>query len=176
MEKLNKFEGFKSEDEIMKFQQNSKEFYRKLNFMKSKNIPASECNAKRCVKCGCCCWESPCDLTEEDMVNISKHLGYMSVADFFKDKLNIQQHDENIFVIIPIRKQEKAGILKPFLQCFTFDNPCIFLDMLKRCRIHSIKPKCGKDHYCYEDNHAGVFYTEEKIVEILNRHNITLEE
>ena len=88
-----------SQDKMNSILEKQDEFYFRLKYLEDHIQTAKKMGLTVCNKCALCCWRNPCDLTKDDMINISKYLGYNSVKDLFKDKLTIHSKEELIEIL-----------------------------------------------------------------------------
>jgi len=163
-----------SQEKMRELLQKQREFYFRLNHLEKHTRTARKIGVKTCVKCASCCWQNPCDLNREDLINISEYLGYKNVKDFFKEKIVIQYYAQlKKYIIVPVRKGFKAGVFNLPENWFKLE-PCVFLEK-NLCTINDVKPKCGKDMNFWEDIDdisIGIFYSKEELTKILEEFDI----
>jgi Fe-S-cluster containining protein len=93
----------------------------------------SECN-----QCGVCCLTSPCLLVPKDVSRIAQELG--------ESRREFSMHLQ-------------VELIPDGRRLVRMKNPCDFLDG-RLCRIHSFKPKGGRDFKCWTDNPQTYFWRE----------------
>jgi Fe-S-cluster containining protein len=155
------------------------EFYNKLNYLRNEKRPAIITGDKKCIKCGFCCWQQPCDLNYEDIFIIAEHLK-LSSKEFFNKYLTFQFFPLNKnehYILTPIRKNQKglAGKIKSMQNWFDLDEPCIFLEN-NECSLYCFRPTGAKIMNCWETpnvNSIAIIYAKKDVIKILNEMSVT---
>ena len=127
-------------------------------------------NCFKCRQCGICCYNNTCVLHPVDLPRIAAFLD-LSIDVTIKKYL-IWDFCEGVdgkdgALLRPKRKGD-LGTVADYRWAFESSRACVFLDRRKRCRIHPVKPRGGR-----ESHHTSTDYPQQQAVMDWRGHSLT---
>lgn len=125
----------------------------RMRLLKKQRHSADERGAKKCQRCGLCCWIRPCALTQADLAALAQHHN-LGPKDFFARYCAVDTRADNELSVILLRanEQHQGGRYLTTQQTWSLDAPCIFLREEKgvcSCAAQDVKPEEGRACKCW---------------------------
>lgn len=117
----------------------------------SKHLSAARTRAKKCLRCGLCCYQFPCIPRPKEIVPVANYLG-LTLNELIKKYMVINTADCRTYFLRWAKhgQEDITGHLMPPLR--TYDRGyCIFYNKTeKTCLIHPVRPKEARAVNCWQ--------------------------